>query len=265
MSRGLRWGAPLLVAAENVLIPKVVGSNPTPDLNPRPTALTGCSPHWTCESLPQRSLARISQIQVGQGSEGTYAPAYGERLERTAGDTSGLANELLLCIHIDHGATPGIATGRETASDHVLLGQPPRTAVRGDGRTDLAWTGLRARCGADRLARCPGSRRGPGRAACLLGLSGYLGWTTGGDPARARHSSVLGGDQSVPATGGIAAWSKGSATAEGMSRLPIPRALSTRHDREAQRAVPWGTGQASISGDGSEGTQGVGGGTRGDR
>ena len=173
-----------------------------------------------------------------------------------------LANELFLCIHIDHGATPGIATSRETAEDHLLLGQSSRAAVRGHGRTHLARTRLRARCGPDRLARCPGGCRSSGRAACLLGVSGYLGWTTGGDPARPRHSSVLGCDQSVPETGDIAARPKGSATAQGMNGLPIRRA-GRRGMTGGPDGVPHGIGQVGTSGDRSKDTRGIGRGTRG--
>jgi hypothetical protein len=225
LSARLRWHRDAGTGACVAIPPKVVGSNPTPattEIDPKRKAAGGRMESPIFGSLLQRSPARTSHIQSRVRFERTYAPACTKLLKRTDGDGPfGLAVELLLCIHICHGATPGIATGRETVADHVLLGQSPGTSVRRNGRTDLARTGLRARCGPDRLARCPGGSRSPGRAACLLGLSGYLGWTTGGDPARSRHSSVLGRDQSVSETGGIAARPKGPATAQGMSALSI--------------------------------------------
>jgi len=102
----------------------------------------------------------------------------------------GLANELLLCIHIAM-ARPGIATKRETAADHLLLGQSP--GPRSGGR----WNGSGTDSVYERdVSPTDGSmsrrRRSPGRPACLLGLPGYLGWATRGHPARSDIRVSLG-------------------------------------------------------------------------
>src|SRR5258705_362648 len=120
--------------------PKVAGSNPAPDLNQRTKVATSVSRGLTCGSLPQRSLVHISPRLEPVRSQPAFRISK-ERMRRLSrGDServterqvpSTLANEISLCIHIGHGATPSTSARRRAAADHVLLGQSPGVAVGG--------------------------------------------------------------------------------------------------------------------------------------
>jgi hypothetical protein len=93
-------------------------------------------PGWPWGSTRQRKNSRLPRPIGPQRADGRRlirSSGPGRRHPHSGQVLRSLANELFLCIHIGHGATPGTSTGRRTAPDHVLLGQSSGAEVGRDG------------------------------------------------------------------------------------------------------------------------------------